>query len=162
MPKSDIVSREGCGDGQPHPELMEVFQMSDKRWVSRALVDMLIEMKQYDSAAEVVSGSEGIFVVLSKQIGDTIARAKGYSAGSDFLEVQKVLDEAKEEIKDHQQWQQEVLKTLPKPDDDRGLTRQLRQAFSTSATARAKLLNEVMRSHDHCLKAQEGAFRIER
>lgn len=129
--------------------------MSDKRWVSRGL----IEMQKYDSAAEVVSGSESLFLGLSKQLGDAIAHTK--QTGSDYHEVQQVLDGAKEEIKDHQQWQKDVLKKLQKRDGDRGLTRQLRQAFSDSAAARTKL-NELIDSHDHAQKAKEREFRIER
>lgn len=137
--------------------------MSEKRWVSHGLVDMLIEMRKYDSASEVVSGSEGIFTSLSQRIGEAIARAEKGAADRNFAELKTVLDEAREEILDHQEWQDEVVDRLADlNDDDRGLTRPLRQAFQESATARTTLLDQVMRSCDQYLKAQEGAFTLER
>ena len=137
--------------------------MSEKRWVSHGLVDMLIEMRKYDSACEVVSGSEGIFTTLSNRIGETISRVEKSPAESKFSELKSVLDEARAEIRDHQEWQDEVLDKLAElPDDDRRLSWPLRQAFNDSAAARTKLLDEVMLSCDRYLKAQQAAFTMER
>jgi hypothetical protein len=136
--------------------------MSDKRWVSHGLVDMLIEMRKYDSAAEVVSGSEGIFVMLSKQIGDAITRVQERPASNDFIDLNQTLHEARKEISEHQQWQEDVLETLPQQDEDRGLTQPLRQAFTKSAKARVNLLNEVMLSYDRYMKAQARTFTLGR
>ncbi len=135
--------------------------MSEKRWVSHGLVDMLLEMRKYDSAAEVVSGSENVFSLLSNKIGDAIARVEKCANGGDLLELKNLLDEAKEEIRDHQDWQQEVFEILAEQgNDNQGLTRALRQAFSDSAAARSKLLDEVMLSDDRYLKAEDKALSI--
>ena len=136
--------------------------MSAKRWVSHGLIDMLIELRKYDSAAEVASGSENIFLGLSKQIDDAIARLTERPAASDFAAFKSLLDEAKEEISEHRQWQEDVFERLPQHDDDRGLTQPLRQAFTKSVAARAKLVDQVMRSCKQYRKVQEGAFSLER
>lgn len=136
--------------------------MSDKRWVSHGLVDMLMEMRKYDSAAEVVSGSENIFTGLSKRIDDAIARVREQPDGSEFRQLKNLLDEASEEIRDHQEWQQDVFEKLASEEDHCGLSRSLRQAFNESAAARTKLLDQVMRSCDQYLKVQERAFNLER
>jgi len=118
--------------------------MSEKRWISRSLVNLLIKMRNYDSAADVVSGSEDVFAMQSRLIGNMIARGHKLPGGILCPEIKRVLDEAQEEIQDHDQWQDEVLKTLPPEDDHNGLTGPLRQAFTKSASARIELLREVM------------------
>lgn len=135
--------------------------MSEKRWVSHGLVDMLIEMRKFDSAAEVVSGSEDVFSLLFNKIGDAVARLEKSVNGSDLLELKNLLDEAREEILDHQDWQQEVFEKLAEQgDDNQGLARVLRQAFIDSAASRSNLLDEVMLSDDRYLKAEEKALTI--
>ncbi len=136
--------------------------MSEKRWVSHGLVDMLIEMRKYDTAAEVVSGSGSVFSLLSNKIGSAIERAEDGANDSDLLELKNLLEEAKEEIWDHQDWQQEVFEKLAdQADDYQELTVALRQAFDDSSAARTKLLDEVMLSGERFNKAQEKAFVLE-
>lgn len=135
---------------------------ADERWASRGIVAMLIrEMKDYKSAAEVVSGSEDVFAMCSRQIGDCIARIQEIPTAVSALELQQVLDNARAEITEHQKWQNEVLASLPARDDEEGLTGPLRQAFTKTGTVRAKLLTEVMQAEDKWLKAQAEAFRLE-
>lgn len=135
---------------------------ADERWASRGIVAMLIrEMKDYKAAAEVVSGSEDVFAMCSRQIGDCIARIQEIPTAVSALELQQVLDNARAEITEHQKWQNEVLASLPARDDEEGLTGPLRQAFTKTGTARAKLLTEVMQAEDKWLKAQAEAFRLE-
>ncbi len=127
----------------------------DERWASRGLVSMLIrEMKNYKAAAEVESGSEDVFAMCSRQIGDCIARIQEIPTAVSALELQQVLDNARAEITEHQRWQEQVFKSLPKEDDENGLTGPLRQSFTKSATARAKLLTEVMEAHEKYFNAQ--------
>lgn len=133
--------------------------MTEKRWASRGLVNMLIGMKNYASAAEVVSGAEDVFAMCSRQLGDKIAHIQEVPTAVSALELQQVLDNAREEIGEHQKWQNEVLESLPPRDDEEGLTGPLRQAFTKSGTARAKLLTEVMQAEDKWLKAQKEAFK---
>lgn len=135
---------------------------ADERWASRGLVAMLIrEMKDYKAAAEVVSGSEDVFAMCSRLIGDCIARIQEIPTAVSALELQQVLDNARAEITEHQKWQNEVLASLPPRDDEEGLTGTLRQAFTKTGTARAKLLAEVMQAEEKWLKAQAEAFNAE-
>jgi hypothetical protein len=131
-----------------------------KRWVSDALVTMLIGMKKYQSAAEVVSGSNDMFASYSSQIKDTIARTQEIPTGVPFSDLKLVLDTANQEIIDHREWQEEIIASLPKADDEKGLTEPLRQAFSSAAKARNELLQEVMTAHEKYLSAQAGAFKV--
>jgi len=134
----------------------------DERWVSRGLVSMLIrEMKDYNAAAEIVSGSDDVFAMCSRQIGDSIARIQEIPTAVSALELQQVLKNARVEIAEHQRWQNEVLGSLPPRDDEEGLTGPLRQAFTKTGTTRAKLLTEVMQAEDKWLKAQSEAFNAE-
>lgn len=89
----------------------------DERWASRALVSMLIrEMKDYKAAAEVVSGSDDVFAMCSRQIGDAIARIQEIPTAVSALELQRILKNARAEIAEHQRWQNEVLGSLPPRD----------------------------------------------
>ena len=127
----------------------------DERWASRGLVSMLIrEMKNYKAAAEIESGSEDVFAMCSRQIGDCIARVQEIPTAVSALELQQVLDNARAEITEHQRWQEQVFKSLPKEDDENGLTGPLRQSFTKSVIARAKLLTEVMEAHEKYFNAQ--------
>ena len=134
----------------------------DERWASRALVSMLIrEMKDYKAAAEVVSGSDDVFAMCSRQIGDSIARIQEIPTAVSALELQQILRNARAEIEEHRKWQNEVIASLPPRDDEEGLAGPLRQAFTKTGTTRAKLLAEVMQAEDKWLKAQAEAFRLE-
>ena len=133
--------------------------MEEKRWVSKGLVNLLVfELKNYISAAEIVSGSTDMFESYSRLIKDTIAKTQEIPAGTKFHELQRILEEARTEISDHRKWQEEVFASLPQADDESGATGPLRQAFTTAAIARNKLLQDVMTAHDKYLKAQAGAF----
>lgn len=134
--------------------------MPVKRPLSSSLVAMLIEMKDYLSAAEVVSGSNDTFALYSRKLNDTIGRAQEIPAGVPFLDLKRIIDTAREEINEHRDWQEQVLKDLPKKDDETGATGPLRQAFTSAATERNKLLQEIMTAHDKYLKAQAGAFKL--
>ncbi|MBA4073706.1 MAG: hypothetical protein C0508_01610 [Cyanobacteria bacterium PR.023] len=134
--------------------------MSDsKRWASRALVTMLIrEDKNYRAAAEIVSGSEASFLLHSKDIGDLIARVKERPTGASSKELREVLENVREDINSHREWERDVLDSLERVDDEEGLTGPLRQAFSQVATVRVKLQAEVMEASEKWLDAQGGAF----
>lgn len=114
--------------------------MSENRWASRALVSMLIrEMRSYKSAAEVVSGSEDVFAMCGREIEEKVKAVKLDNSAANGFELQKVLDNAKEEIAMHEAWQAEVIAELPKQDDEDGKTGPLREAFAESAKARKQL-----------------------
>lgn len=133
--------------------------MSEKRWVSRSLVKMLVnEMKDYEAAAEVVSGSADGFELHSKHIGDLIARIRERPKGAKAQELRDLLEDAREDITSHREWERDVLGSLPRVDDEEGLTGPLRQAFTKAAKARVKLQSEVMQAEEKWLDAQTGAF----
>lgn len=134
----------------------------DERWISRNLVAMLIsELKDYKAAAEIVSGSDDVFAMCSRDIGNSIARIQEIPTAVSALEMQQILRNARAEIEEHRQWQNEVIGSLPPRDDEEGLTGPLRQAFTRTGTTRAKLLTEVMLAEDKWLKAQAEAFNLE-
>lgn len=131
----------------------------EKRWVSRALVNMLIRNdKDYSAAAEIVSGSEASFLLHSKDIGDLIASVRERPTGAVSKELREVLENAREDINLHREWERDVLDSLPRVDDEEGLTGALRQAFAKSSTVRAKLQKEVIEASEKWLDAQAEAF----
>ncbi|HEY9784806.1 MAG TPA: hypothetical protein V6D17_05340 [Candidatus Obscuribacterales bacterium] len=94
----------------------------DERWASRGLVAMLIrEMKDYKAAAEIVSDSDDVFAMCSRQIGDAIARIQEIPTAVSALELQQILRNVRAEIEEPRKWQNEVIASLP-PRDDAGRT----------------------------------------
>ena len=132
--------------------------MAPERWVSKSLVKLLIDMKNYTSAAEVISGSEDMLNGYSRLLGDFIAKAQEMPKAVDFKDLKQIIDTAHEELAAHQKWQAETIENLPIGDDEVGLTGPVHKAFNTAAIARNNLLQELMRVHDKYLKAQVGRF----
>ncbi|MGI0133580.1 MAG: hypothetical protein ACREBW_01300 [Candidatus Micrarchaeaceae archaeon] len=120
------------------------------RWISRGLVTMLVnEMRNYQAAAEIVSGSEDVFAMCGRDIQAKIeAVEKEHSAVSVF-ELQKVLEAARHEIAGHEAWQREVIESLAKEDDEDGATGPLRQAFAKSVPVREALLERVKEAFEN-------------
>ena len=135
---------------------------SNKRWASRAIVNMLVhDMKDYKAAAEVVSGAEDVFVLHAKDIGDMIARIQERPSEATAKELKERLEKAREDITLHRDWEREVLDSLPRVDDEEGLTGPLRQAFAKTAKARVKLHTQVMEATDKWLAAQAETFKLD-
>jgi hypothetical protein len=123
--------------------------MGGKRWVSRGLVNLLIrEMRDYKGAAEVVSGAEDVFATNGRDIEAKIAEVEREHSVAAAFELQKTLEEARQEIVGHEAWQREVIESLPKQDDEDGATGPLRQAFARTAKAREALLGQVKNAYD--------------
>lgn len=101
--------------------------MKDRYWGS---ITILLESKNYRGAAEVISGSEDSFAMLSQ----LLQKAKGR---------EEVLLACREELEEHRQWQETVLSSLPPEDDESGATGPLRQTFYRASKTREKLLQEV-------------------
>lgn len=129
-----------------------------ERWASQAIVKMLIEMKSYKGAGEVVSGFEDSFLSYSRKIGELIAQAGEPQTNVLFDDMKRILDEAREDITHHRNWQQQVTETLPVQDDEEGLTAPLRRAFTQGDKARSALLTDVMQAHDKYLSKQAARF----
>jgi hypothetical protein len=131
------------------------------RFASRSTVKMLIDMKNYSSAAEVVSDSKDTYAQYSSTIKDVIARSQELPANVKFVELQRVLDTARDEILQDQEWERDMLEALPAEDDQNGATGLLRRAFSSAAIERNKLLSEMMSAHEPYLKAQVEVFKLD-
>jgi hypothetical protein len=122
-------------------EIADQKSISDRRWCSRSITNLLLDMRNYDAAAEVVIGSIAIFQSYSREINRSLFGESKVSAG-----LALVLAKAREEIAYHQLWQSTICSRLP-VDDESGLTR-LRDSFSSSSAARSALLLEVMQASD--------------
>lgn len=133
--------------------------MSERRWASKSLVKMLIfEMRNYKSAAEVVSGSEDTFNLYSQKLAEMFEAMKENPEAIKATTLEEFLGNVREDITSHQDWQREVLDNLPRVDDEEGMTGPLRQAFAKSSTARSKLLKEVMEAEEKWLELQTALF----
>ncbi len=118
--------------------------MSDRRWASSGLVRMLIHsLKDYKSAAEVISGADDVFNMSTRKIGAAIEGVKADPSRENLHELQLAVSKAREEIEVHTLWQGAVLNGLPAIDDEEGLTGPVRQSFVKTGTTRAKLLMAV-------------------
>ncbi|HIN67472.1 MAG TPA: hypothetical protein EYM95_22755 [Candidatus Obscuribacterales bacterium] len=131
--------------------LMTESDMGGKRFASRGLVHMLIhdeEMKSYKSAAEVVSGAVDVFAMCGRDIAAKVAEVEKDRSVVSALALQRSMEEAQAEIRADEAWQQEVIKNLPKQDDEDGLTGPLREAFAKSKKARQVLLQQVNETYE--------------
>ncbi|MBZ0187960.1 MAG: hypothetical protein K8F91_17060 [Candidatus Obscuribacterales bacterium] len=124
--------------------------MSEKqeRWVSRSLVKMLVnERRDYEGAAEVVSGSEDVFALCGQGIQTKIEKVEKEPSVVSRFELQQSLEEARHEIAGHEAWQMEVISGIPKQDDIDGVAGPLRLAFAKSANTREALLERVRETY---------------
>lgn len=136
--------------------------MSEKRWISRSIVNMLIrEDKDYKAAAKVVSGSSDVFSMCSRKIAEELEQIEEHPAAASALALQLALNEATAEIEDHQEWHELVFKGLPKEDDESGLTGLLRQEFTRTAQDREKLREEVKAAHQKYFSDQTEASTLD-
>nr|WP_281719549.1 hypothetical protein [Nitrosomonas nitrosa] len=122
-----------------------------KRWASRGLVHMLIhdkEMKSYSSAAEIVSGSVDMFAMCGRDITVKIEEVEKDRSVASAFALQQAIEEALAEARAHEAWQEEVINSLPKQDDQDGLTGPLRQAFAKSKEAREVLLQQLNEAYE--------------
>ena len=115
-------------------------------WVSDALVKMLIDIKNYKAAAEVVSGSTESFALYSRRIKEAIENKSNENLigpTGEFLDLVQYANVATDEIALHKKWQEEVIASLPKEDDETGATGPLRQEFHRSAQEREQLFKQI-------------------
>ena len=121
------------------------------RQISQKMVALLVSQGKYEDAAELVSGCEDVFAMHSRMIRDTVARAQEDQTRVLFTDLLfPVLETAKQEIREHRQWQEEVLAKLP----DGSAAAPLRAAFEDAARARAQLLDEVVATDEKYLDVQ--------
>ena len=125
--------------------------MQEMQWASKRLVSNLVQKEKYELAAYAVLGAKAVFDMYSKLISDTVANSHGTSEKMRRRDLEFIIEQAKEEIREHRRWQDEVLSNLPKKGDALGLTAPLRLAFNDASDARKKLLQQVMLAHGELL-----------
>ncbi len=123
------------------------YDMAEKQWASKRLVCNLVTQEKYELAAYVVLGARSVFEMYSSWISATVSKSHDLSETVRRRELENILEMAKDEIKDHRKWQEEVLSSLPRKGDALGLTGPLRLAFADASDARKKLLQQVMLAH---------------
>ncbi|PZM79320.1 MAG: hypothetical protein DKT66_22865 [Candidatus Melainabacteria bacterium] len=119
----------------------------EREWASKKLVCNLVKKEKYELAGYVVLGEKVVFEMYSNWISDTESRTRDTSEDNRRRELSYIIEMAKEEIREHRKWQEEVLSSLPRKDDALGLTGPLRLAFADASDARKALLQEVMVAH---------------
>ena len=116
------------------------------RWATAAVMNILLDMKDYKGAAEVVSGSTELFANYSFRIKEAIETKSSsnlISPTGDFIDLSQYVHIAMDEITQHKQWHTQVLSGLPKEDDETGATGPLRQEFHKAAQERDKLFVQI-------------------
>ncbi len=121
--------------------------MQEKQCASKRLVRNLVTQEKYEQAAYVVLGARSVFDMYSRLISETVSKSRDVAETIGRGELENIVEMAKEEIKDHRRWQEEVLSCLPRKDEALGLTGPLRLAFTDASDARKKLLQQVMLAH---------------
>ncbi|MBX9693210.1 MAG: hypothetical protein K2Z81_12550 [Cyanobacteria bacterium] len=114
--------------------------MSDQRSAAKNLANMMLGLKDYGSAAVVISGCDGAFTSCSAEIRQRVEQLKVEPSETAITALKQVLEKAREEIRDHEKWEQEIFSMVSQDDQQ---VAPLKQAFSASAIARNKLLQEV-------------------
>ncbi len=121
--------------------------MQEMQFASKRLVTNLVTQEKYEFAAYAVLGAKSVFDMYSRMISDTVSKSRDTSETIRRRELESILEMAKDEIKDHRKWQDEVLSALPRRGDALGLTGPLRLAFADASDARKRLLQQVMLAH---------------
>lgn len=88
--------------------------MQEVQWASKRLVSNLVHEEKYELAAYAVLGAKAVFDMYSKLISDTVAKSHGSSEKMRRRDLEFIIEQAKEEIKVHRKWQEEVLSSLPR------------------------------------------------
>lgn len=87
-------------------------RMAKERWASRAIVNILIDQKNFTGAAEVVSGCKDVFAARTKDIQESIAAIEGDPTAANGMTLQQALIEAADEIRQFREWQLDVKRLL--------------------------------------------------
>lgn len=131
--------------------------MQQVQWASKRLVSNLVQKEKYELAAYAVLGAKAVFDMYSKLISDTVEKSHGTSEKMRRRDLEFIIEQAKEEIREHRKWQDEVLSNLPRKGEALGLTAPLRLAFNDASDARKKLLQQVMLAHGELADAGGGS-----
>lgn len=134
--------------------------MQSMQWTSRRLVSSLVRQEKYEPAAYVVLGAKSVFDLYSSLIEDTVCNCRKSPDLDCKKELEHILELAKEEIKEHRKWQEEVLSNLPKKSEALGLTGVLRLAFADASEARKKLLQQTMSAHGELFDSPTTAVEL--
>jgi hypothetical protein len=126
--------------------------MYRRRWISQPLLSLLIELKDYSSAAQIISASCDVYAMYACIIDDTcrlyslakgIARAQNLHAGLPILDLKRIIDTTRQEIAEHEYWHNALLVCLPPEDDKQGPAEVLRQSLKKAAAERQKLQSQI-------------------
>lgn len=131
--------------------------MQQVQWASKRLVSNLVQKEKYELAAYAVLGAKAVFDMYSKLISDTVEKSHGTSEKMRRRDLEFIIEQAKEEIREHRKWQDQVLSSLPRKGEALGLTAPLRLAFNDASDARKKLLQQVMLAHGELADAGCGS-----
>jgi hypothetical protein len=86
--------------------------MPKERWASRAIVNMLIDEKNFKAAAEVVSGCRGVFGNSQRSIQAAMAALDQEQSLENKNALQEALGTAEDEIKQFREWESNVKQKL--------------------------------------------------
>lgn len=142
--------KRGC-----EPEQRKCEDVARKRQASRKLVALCVELRRYSDAAEIVGGFADLFTSYSRKIEEVIDLARREPRRVSFsVDLEPLLNEARQEISYFRRWEKEVLESLA--DEEAATT--LRAAFRQPSAARSKLHHDVMTASDRYLEANALAW----
>jgi hypothetical protein len=136
-------------------EQEEFENVARKRQASRKLVALCVELRCYNEAAQIVAGFADLFVSYSRRIEEVIALVGEEPMRVSFsVDLEPILNEARQEIGYFRRWEKEVLETLSEEE----AAGTLRAAFRRPSADRAKLLHDVMTASDRYLETNAIAW----
>jgi hypothetical protein len=131
--------------------------VEDSRSLLRVAVTFLVvELNDFHTAAQVVSGIEPVFNRYVSLINEAITQVEKQPRSSSFTSIEQILEAARADIRENRSLAMDILAVLP--DDARTLS--LRLALRDAAAARTRLLHAIMMAPDRWLDAQTKAFRL--
>lgn len=129
--------------------------MGRKRWLSTALMKLLLEERSYGQAAELALGMESVFAMLGRHIDEILDDKERWPDRITFTKhLKPTIDEAYAEIDFNCRWTRDVLAELPNTTEAIAV----RRAFDQVALARGGLVSKLLSIHDRYLLAQQAAL----
>jgi hypothetical protein len=126
--------------------------MSTKDFGAMSLVELLIQLEEWELAAQVVLEAEKKLAIYAQLIDKESANAENLPVGVTLLVLKRIVETALLEIQENYLWQRKVSASFPKDGGAGVKTTPLREAFNKIEHTRTNLLQQIIVTQNRHLK----------
>ena len=126
--------------------------MASKEFGAMSLVELLIQLEEFELAAQVVLEAEQKLAIYATLIDRESANAENLPAGVTLLVLKRIVETALLEIQENYLWQRKVSASFPKESGAKAKTTPLRVAFNKIEHTRTNLLQQIIVTQNRHLK----------